>query len=447
MGGCRYGMVNTLVEIASILCSISHSNPRGAAHACSGNSFRGGVSPRFTRRPKGQSTVEYVLIIAVIGLVILIAGPWVSSAIRNQFNLVSGAIGSGTTGENFYDPEDIPDPENGTAFAVYSEDDRSLMFYKRRGVPSVGDMFNCRRVTAVYTGFEDDVYLADESSSYNGATNTPWYEARDSIAAIDIVDDGIKPKSMAFWFQHLSELETVTGLSKLDTSQATSFQHTFAYTESLQSVDVSSLDTSASRSFDACFTHSGITDIDLSSWNVENSNSMGWIFTGCYSLKAVKMPHSGTGDGLGLSSAFAAATSLQSVDMSGFRPSRLRSISDLFSDCWNLVEVKGIEGWDTSKCASFDRSFRSCALQELDISSWTMPADATSENMLDNMSSIKSVSVGAGFELNRCALPAQSFTGADGKWYSVTTGKGYAPADIPSGRADTYVASRDLLAR
>lgn len=91
--------------------------------------FGGGVSPRFTRRPKGQSTVEYVLIIAIIVLVVLIVGPWVSSAIGNQFNTVAGAIGSGTTGENFYEPVDIPDPQNGTAFAVYSEDDHSLMFY------------------------------------------------------------------------------------------------------------------------------------------------------------------------------------------------------------------------------------------------------------------------------------------------------------------------------
>lgn len=74
-------IVDSSLVIASILCSISQSNPRGAAHACSGNSFRGGVSPRFTRRPKGQSTVEYVLIIAIIVLVVLIAGPWVSSAI------------------------------------------------------------------------------------------------------------------------------------------------------------------------------------------------------------------------------------------------------------------------------------------------------------------------------------------------------------------------------
>lgn len=331
------------------------------------------------------------------------------------------------------------------AFAVYSADDGSLNFYKRMDVPEVGDTFEDKIVTKIYTGFETDVYLTDESSSYNGAVNTPWYEERESITAIDIVDSDIKPKSMAFWFQHLSKLQSITGLSKLDTSQTISFQHTFAYTQTIQSVDISGFDTSASRSFDACFTHSGITGIDLSNWNVENSASMGWIFAGCYSLETVKMPCSMTADGLQLRSTFEAATSLQSVDMSGFRPIGLRSVSDIFSGCRNLVEVKGIEGWDTSECTSFDRAFKSCALQALDISGWILPANATSENMLDNMPSIESVSVGAGFELYRCALPTQSFDGADGKWYSTTTGIGYAQADIPSRKADTYVASKELL--
>ena len=75
--------------------TVLQSNPKGAAHACSGNSFRGGVSRRFTRRLRGQSTVEYVLVIAIIGLVVLIAGAWVSSAIRNQFNTVAGTLGNG----------------------------------------------------------------------------------------------------------------------------------------------------------------------------------------------------------------------------------------------------------------------------------------------------------------------------------------------------------------
>ena len=58
---------------------------------------RGGVAPKTTRF-RGQSIVEYVLIIAVIGLVIVFAGPGVAGAIRNQFNLVGNTLNSGTNG-------------------------------------------------------------------------------------------------------------------------------------------------------------------------------------------------------------------------------------------------------------------------------------------------------------------------------------------------------------
>ena len=59
--------------------------------------FWGGVSPRNTRL-RGQSIIEYVLIIAVIGLVIVFAGPGLAGAIRNQFNLVGNTVNSGTNG-------------------------------------------------------------------------------------------------------------------------------------------------------------------------------------------------------------------------------------------------------------------------------------------------------------------------------------------------------------
>ena len=59
--------------------------------------LRGGVSPRGARL-RAQSIIEYVLIIAVIGLVIVLAGPGVAGAIRNQFNLVGNTVNNGTTG-------------------------------------------------------------------------------------------------------------------------------------------------------------------------------------------------------------------------------------------------------------------------------------------------------------------------------------------------------------
>lgn len=66
---------------------------------------RGGVSPRNTRL-RGQSIIEYVLIVAVIGLVVVFAGPQVAGAIRNQFNQVTNTVDSGTEGDNFMSAEE-----------------------------------------------------------------------------------------------------------------------------------------------------------------------------------------------------------------------------------------------------------------------------------------------------------------------------------------------------
>ena len=73
-------------------------------HAAAIN-LRGGVSPRNTSL-RGQSIIEYVLIIAVIGLVIVFAGPGVAGAIRNQFNQVANAVDSGTDGDSFLSAEE-----------------------------------------------------------------------------------------------------------------------------------------------------------------------------------------------------------------------------------------------------------------------------------------------------------------------------------------------------
>ena len=44
----------------------------------------------------GQGLIEYVLIIAVISLVVVFAGPAVAGAIRNQFTKISKTLNTGT---------------------------------------------------------------------------------------------------------------------------------------------------------------------------------------------------------------------------------------------------------------------------------------------------------------------------------------------------------------
>lgn len=45
----------------------------------------------------GQGLIEYVLIIAVISLVVVFAGPAVATAIKNQFAKIATTLNNGTT--------------------------------------------------------------------------------------------------------------------------------------------------------------------------------------------------------------------------------------------------------------------------------------------------------------------------------------------------------------
>ena len=320
----------------SILCNISQSNPKGAAHARSGNSFRGGVSRRFTRRPKGQSTVEYVLIIAIIVLVVLIAGPGLAGAIRNQFNTVVGILGTGIAGGT-WEPSgsgngngaltdaDIVDPVHGMAFAVYSEDDHSLMFYKRKGLPKVGDMFNSRRVTEVYTGFETARYFAtwdaEHTSENNGPANTPWYGRHSEIESACVVDFGIKPHSLSFWFQSFTAMKSVD-LKRLNVSACADWQHTFWCCQSL-------------------------TALDLSGMNVTKLYIIESMCTGCYSLR--------------------------NVSFAGWKGSPI-STGIMFSGCFNLDSIN-FGNMDFSRTTTVHNMFFNCRSLTLDCTNWSISAN------------------------------------------------------------------------
>ena len=220
----------------------------------------------------------------------LIAGPWVSSAIRNQFNLVAGAIGNGIDkggwetggtggGSGSLTDADIVDPVHGTAFAVYSEDDHSLMFYKRKGLPKVGDMLNSRRVTAVYTGFETASYGPLSSDDY-----IPWAAVAHKVLSAKVIDCGIAPVSIAHWFDYFYSIR-VCDLEKLISRNIQSMDGTFYYNSALTSLVLptsnfdSLCDTYAA--FESC---DSLTDFDIGGFNLAHVLRAANTFIYCRSL-------------------------------------------------------------------------------------------------------------------------------------------------------------------
>ena len=233
-----------------------------------------------------------------------------SPFLPDQTGHVAGADGKWyDTDGNGYAPADVPSNKAMTyyaskdllpkAFAVYSGDDGSLNFYKRSSVPSAGEQFEGKTVTAVYTGIE----YTDGSQ--------PWSNYKSSIKTATVVDDGIQPTSTVRWFYNFSNM-TQCDMSKLDTSSLANASGVFAGCESL-------------------------TSLDLSGWDVSNLNDASGMFAGCSSLTTIgDLSSWDTSKVTTMSGMFSYCSSLATLDLSGWDVSKVTTMSGMFADCFRL---------------------------------------------------------------------------------------------------------------
>ena len=326
---------------------------------------------------------------------VIVAGPGVASAIRNQFNTVTDAIGSGTAGENFYDAVDLPDPENGTAFAVYSEDDHSLMFYKRRGVPKVGDMFNYRTVTEVYMGFETEEYAT--------RADVPWKDVKPKIIKAEVVDK-IRPVSMARWFDmadvkdpggnYCSPL-TKIDIDRVDMSRCRSLRNLLQCCILIEQIDgLTNLDTSNVKDMGAVFSNcSTITNLNLSRWDTSNVTSMFQMFDRCTSLNDLDLSGWNTSNVINMYGMFAHCSSLSDVSfLSSFDTSNVTDMSFMFNRCPEITDLYCIKNWNTSGTATFYAMFIGCSnLKTLNLSSWNTSNATDMSWMFANCSKLSNI--------------------------------------------------------
>ena len=322
-----------------------------------------------------------------------------------------------------------------TAFAVYSEDDHSLDFYKRIRIPQAGETLNGKTVTNIYTGFETTKYRCIKTGEYDaeytdGAIiDTPWYDRRYNIESVEVVDDGIRPEYLDYWFMNFGHCKTLK-LNRLDTSQCQT----------------------AIRVFNRCRM---ATDIEASKWDTANM--------------------------LTLSEAFLECNAIETLDISGWVCPRNTSLHSTWNNCNKLREIRFNKNWMTQNVRYFSCTFYATAFEKLDLSSWKFDKVENASVMLGYMkelreinissfiskaglissetsvdksifadtTNISKITVGDGLKWNDIRDTQNETTPSpvspSGKWYSTTSGKAYNPADLPDRTADTYVSDTALL--
>ena len=272
-----------------------------------------------------------------------------------------------------------PSASDSVPFAVYSEDDASLTFYKRRTLPVEGSVFEGKTATAVYANIQ------------NTKSTPPWKGVASKIKRVAVVDGGIAPQTMYAWFFECNNLLSVN-LSRLDTSKTTSLGYAFSRCKSLTDLDLSALDTSSVRSFADVFQDcSSLRSVNLAGWDTSSGNNFSQMFFQCASLGELDVSSFETGGVTTFKEMFYGCSSLRSLDLSHFDTSAATTFASMFYNCASLATLD-VSTFETASATDLSQVFYGCkSLTELDLSSASTAKVQTFHGMFSGCSGLKQI--------------------------------------------------------
>ena len=123
----------------------------------------------------------------------------------------------------------------------------------------------------------------------------------------------------------------------------------FYYCSGLTSLDLTSFDTSNVTNMSSMFyLCSGLTSLDLTPLDTINVTNMGSMFYYCKSLTSLDLTPLETTNVTDMSGMFESCSSLTTLDLSCFKETNVTDVTYMFAYCTNLVSVN-LNGFDTAK--------------------------------------------------------------------------------------------------
>ncbi len=272
-----------------------------------------------------------------------------------------------------------PSASDSVPFAVYSEDDASLTFYKRRALPVEGSVFEGKTATAVYANIQ------------NTKSTPPWKGIARKIERVAVVDEGVAPQTMYAWFFNCANLLSVN-LSRLDTSKTTSLGYAFSRCKSLTELDHSALDTSSVRSFADVFQEcSSLRSVNLAGWDTSSGKDFRQMFYRCASLEEIDISSFKTSASTSFEQMFYGCSSLRSLDLSHFDTGSATTFASMFYNCASLATLD-VSTFDTTSATDLSRAFHGCkSLTELDLSRASTAKVQSFHGMFSGCSGLKRI--------------------------------------------------------
>lgn len=255
--------------------------------------------------------------------------------------------------------------------------------------------------------FPNIVHIKRERNTANIPTNAINLEANDSEAEIKVWYDlssktvywysvsekvYLNPDSynMFAYFTGLTDVD----LSSFDTSEVMDMSSMFYFNYALEKLDVSHFDTSHVKSMYAMFDSlTSLKELDVTNFDTSNVETMQYMFFNLNKLKKLDVSHFNTGNVQSMEGMFAHLRSLEALDLSHFNTSNVASMRDMFA---NMVSLKSLNlsNFNTSNVVNMRDMFTATtSLQALDLSNFDTRKVVDMGSMFFNMASLKTLNV------------------------------------------------------
>ena len=251
------------------------------------------------------------------------------------------------------------------------------------------------------TFYYDDQRSSRSGTTYDlptGSNNPGWYQDGTYSSVTRVVFDPsfthARPTTTCYWFYKMQNLQSITAISNLNTSEVTNMSGMFMDCEKLTSLNLSGFNTAKVTSMSSMFYNcSRLTSLDLSNFNTANVTDMGmsYMFNNCQALTSLDVSSFNTSNVTDMSHMFTNCRSLTSLDVSSFNTSNVTNMTSMFSFCTALTTLD-VSGFNTANVASMSFMFNNCwSLTSLDLSSFNTAKVITMFSMFDSCRGLTSL--------------------------------------------------------
>ena len=240
-------------------------------------------------------------------------------------------------------------------------------------------------VLTFYYDTNKDVRNGMSVGPFSRSSECGWYSQVTTIQSV-VFDDSFvncRPTSTSYWFAGATTLNSITGLSNLNTSEVTSMSNMFYNCVSLGSLDLSGFNTDNVTDMSAMFAESHIYSLNISSFNTANVTTMRRMFYNTY-MTEFDVHHFNTANVTDMNSMFGLCEDITSLDLSSFNTSKVENMGSMFVTCERLSNLD-ISSFSTENVTDMSNMFYNCkALGTIDLGHFTTGNVTNMSNMFNH---------------------------------------------------------------